>query len=163
MYSHQSLEYKLAVFLSVFSLQSLYHCSMRELSEKLGQMQELPISIDQNLVDIVLPRTNSVISHIFTSFFFCKFHIIYRIALGPPSYITHKESKCSLSEWLFFLCDPTPLRCLIHSSFNLHLFRVPFSSPVTLFLITSCHSPLLQLLTSIASCSWCANLFNLDS
>ncbi|CAO2812841.1 unnamed protein product [Amaranthus hypochondriacus] len=32
---------------------------MRELSEKLGQMQELPISIDQNLVDIVLPRTNS--------------------------------------------------------------------------------------------------------
>ncbi|KAL2938847.1 Bifunctional protein FolD [Bienertia sinuspersici] len=43
---------------------------MRELSGKIGQMQELPLSIDQNLADIILPRTNSVAFHFLTDFTF---------------------------------------------------------------------------------------------
>ncbi|XP_056693637.1 uncharacterized protein [Spinacia oleracea] len=39
---------------------------MRQLSGKLGQMQELPISIDQNLANSILPRTTSVASHALT-------------------------------------------------------------------------------------------------
>lgn len=37
----------------------LNDCSMRELSGKIGQMQELPVSIDQNLANSILPHTTS--------------------------------------------------------------------------------------------------------